>query len=252
MTIVFVHGVPETAAIWDPLVERLGRDDVIRLSPPGFGAPVPDDFEPNRANYVAWLAGELEAIAASTDAPIDLVGHDWGAGHTAGVMATRPELVRSWAMDVAGIVHPEYVWHDMAQLWRTPDVGEETVGAMMGATDPEKMMLFESLGMTRPVAAQVAPANDATMGRCILGLYRSADPEDLATVWETLPGAAIRPGLIFLATEDTYVGAPRLTHETAARAGATVATLDGLGHWWMMEGPDAAATELETFWATLD
>ena len=45
VTVVFVHGVPETAAIWDPLIAALGRDDVVALSPPGFGAPVPEGFE---------------------------------------------------------------------------------------------------------------------------------------------------------------------------------------------------------------
>ncbi len=43
MTVVLVHGNPETDAIWGPLVDALGRDDVVRLSPPGFGAPLPDD-----------------------------------------------------------------------------------------------------------------------------------------------------------------------------------------------------------------
>jgi pimeloyl-ACP methyl ester carboxylesterase len=37
MTVVLVHGNPETDAVWDPVVELLGRDDVVRLSPPGFG-----------------------------------------------------------------------------------------------------------------------------------------------------------------------------------------------------------------------
>ena len=46
MTLVLVHGNPETAAIWDDLREQLGRDDVIALSPPGFGAPVPDGERP--------------------------------------------------------------------------------------------------------------------------------------------------------------------------------------------------------------
>lgn len=42
MTIVLVHGNPETDAIWGPLVDALQRDDVVRLSPPGFGAALPD------------------------------------------------------------------------------------------------------------------------------------------------------------------------------------------------------------------
>ena len=44
MTAVFVHGNPETAAVWGPLLDELGRSDVVLLSPPGFGAPLPDGF----------------------------------------------------------------------------------------------------------------------------------------------------------------------------------------------------------------
>jgi len=42
--VVLVHGNPETAAIWQPLIEVLGIAGVETLSPPGFGAPVPDGF----------------------------------------------------------------------------------------------------------------------------------------------------------------------------------------------------------------
>ena len=46
MTVVFVHGVPEAPAIWDEMFAHMRRDDLVRLSPPGFGAPVPDDLNP--------------------------------------------------------------------------------------------------------------------------------------------------------------------------------------------------------------
>jgi pimeloyl-ACP methyl ester carboxylesterase len=45
MAKVFVHGNPETSALWDVLFDELGKlgvSDLIALSPPGFGAPVPD------------------------------------------------------------------------------------------------------------------------------------------------------------------------------------------------------------------
>ena len=100
-TVVFVHGNPETAAIWRPLTAAIaarGRTDVVALSPPGFGAPVPDGFDPTMDNYADWLVGELEAIRA-TGTEIDLLGHDWGAGHVYGALARRPDLVRTWAGD---------------------------------------------------------------------------------------------------------------------------------------------------------
>ena len=89
--IVFVHGNPETAAIWDPLIAALGRDDVVALSPPGFGAPTPDGWGATSDEYLAWLIGEVEQL----DGPIDLVGHDWGGGHVQRLAATaaRPDPV---------------------------------------------------------------------------------------------------------------------------------------------------------------
>ena len=75
----FVHGIPETTAIWGALVDELeirGVGDIQLLTPPGFGAPVPRGFEPNQSNYCDWLLAELEALGSS----VDLAGHDWGAG----------------------------------------------------------------------------------------------------------------------------------------------------------------------------
>jgi pimeloyl-ACP methyl ester carboxylesterase len=90
MPIVLVHGNPETDAIWDDLRTELGKDDIVALSPPGFGAPVPAGFSATSDAYVAWLAAALERIAG----PIDLVGHDWGGGHVLRLVAAPPELVR--------------------------------------------------------------------------------------------------------------------------------------------------------------
>jgi pimeloyl-ACP methyl ester carboxylesterase len=55
MTVVLVHGNPETEALWGPLIEALGREDVVCLSPPGFGAPLPDGFSATYLAYRDWL-----------------------------------------------------------------------------------------------------------------------------------------------------------------------------------------------------
>jgi pimeloyl-ACP methyl ester carboxylesterase len=102
MTVVLVRGNPETEAIWNPLVDAVGRDDVARLSPPGFGAPLPDDFPATYLAYREWLEGEL----ARFDEPVDVVGHDWGGGQVVNMVMHRPELVRSWASDTVGAIRP--------------------------------------------------------------------------------------------------------------------------------------------------
>ena len=133
MTVALVHGNPETAAIWDPLRAELGRDDVVALSPPGFGAPVPDGFGATSDDYLAWLIGELEQLRG----PSTSSATTGAAGTCSAWRRRRPDLIRSWATDIAGAADPEYVWHDMAQVWQTPGDGEAFVEAMMSmpATD---------------------------------------------------------------------------------------------------------------------
>jgi pimeloyl-ACP methyl ester carboxylesterase len=244
---VFVHGNPEVAAIWGPLLAELGRDDAVTLSPPGFGAPVPAGFGATSDEYRDWLIGELGAI----DGPIDLVGHDWGGGHVQRVAAARPDLIRSWCSDIAGAADPEYVWHDMAQVWQTPGEGEAFVEAMNGMPLDDRVATFTGLGMTDEAARACAEAGGAEMGRCILALYRSAAQPKMTEWGDELERAERRPALVIIATEDPYVGGEALGRRQAARFGADVAVLEGLGHWWMMQDPKAGAAVLREFFGTL-
>lgn len=244
---VLVRGNPETDAIWGPLRAALDRDDVIALSPPGFGAPLPDGFPATYPAYRDWLIGELE----TTDGPVDLVGHDWGGGHVLNAVLHRPDLVRTWATDVIGLLDPDYEWHDLAQVWQTPGAGEELVDQMMSGTVQERAEFLVPGGVTLEVATQLAEGQGPDMGRAILSLYRSAAQPALADHGRDLSPLTSRPGLSILATEDTYVGTPEMRRRTADRAGARTAVLEGLGHWWMVEDPERAAGVLTGFWASL-
>lgn len=248
MTKVFVHGNPETAAIWRPLFAALaarGVTDTATVSPPGFGAPLPAGFGATAPEYVEWLAGELSAMVG----PIDLVGHDWGAGHVAGLAASHPGLIRSWAIDCAGLINPAYVWHDGAQAWRTPEVGEEHINAMLGLPTADLAGAYEALGMTPDIALEVAGAANDDMKTAVLALYRSAGPDELAALADRLEAAERRPSLLLSALDDPYVSAD-LVPAVAERMGSQVADLPGQSHWWMME-PANAADALVAFWSEL-
>ena len=249
-TVVLVHGNPETAAIWGPLTEALsarGRTDAVALSPPGFGAPVPAGFDPTMDAYADWLVGELEAIRA-TGTEIDLLGHDWGAGHVYGALARRPELVRTWTGDIAGILHSDYVWHDMAQAWQTPEIGEQVVAGFTGSSLDERTALFAGLGLPGDIAAPLAAALDDEMGRCILRLYRTGAQPTVGELGDRLAGMELPPGLIVDAELDEYV-ATDLSNGVAVRLGTDVLRLDGRGHWWMVSDVDNIADALVTFWS---
>ncbi len=252
---VFVHGVPETKSIWDPLVAELsssGVDDVTLLEPPGFGVGVPSGWEATPLSYVAWLTGELERLRFNGAARIDLVGHDWGMGHVFGLLATRPDLVDSWAIDCGGLAHPDYEWHEAARTWQTKGAGEEAFDFVLSLPSEVLADSYVDLGMTPEVALKVAGAVDQTMVDCILSLYRAAVQPMLSDLGDRLArqvtDTPLSPGLILIAEEDTYPGTIEMALHTADRMGASSAQLDGVGHWWMCQDPAAAARLLVEHW----
>jgi pimeloyl-ACP methyl ester carboxylesterase len=246
MTAVLVHGNPETPAIWGPLVERLERYDVVTPQLPGFGVPAPAGFGATKEEYTAWLVGELEAIGE----PVDLVGHDWGGAFVLRVACTRPDLIRSWASDVAGLLHPDYVWHDFARIWQS-DAGEQWVTDTAAQPVAERAALLEAVGVVSGVATDVASAMDAEMGRCILALYRSAAQLAMAEWGRDAESASARPGLVLAGTDDPFTGGTGFAEDMASRMGADFQALEGLGHWWMLGDPDRGARALTEFWASV-
>lgn len=221
MTIVLVHGNPETEAIWDDLVPHLRSHDVVRLSPPGFGSVIPSGFDCSTDAYRDWLANEL----AKLHQPIDLVGHDWGGGHVMRIAIERPDLIRSWASDILGCFDADYVWHDMARAWQTADIGEQAVAQMLSLPAEALIQRYESLGVTSEIAQKVVAGTNRDMGRAILALYRSAAQPVMRDFGSRLPQATAKPGLALIATEDRYSGGETLSRRSAERAGAELAVL---------------------------
>jgi pimeloyl-ACP methyl ester carboxylesterase len=245
MTVVFVHGVPETSALWQGVRAHLDGD-TIAVDLPGFGTPRPAGFGATKDEYAQWLADALRRL----DRPVDLVGHDWGAGFVLRVATAHDVPLRSWAVDVGALFHPDYVWHDMAQVWQTPGAGEERTAATVAVGPAARAGFLQEAGVPEAEAATVAAAFDATMGACILDLYRSAVPNPYAGWGTELDRPAPVPGLVLQPTADPYDDAAR-SGEVATRLGARTERLNGLGHWWMLQDPAAAAGVLRRFWDSL-
>ena len=246
MPAVFVHGVPETPALWDPLLTHLGRDDTVALQLPGFGCPRPQGFGATKEEYVAWLVGELEA--RPTDYPVDIVGHDWGGGLVIRLVSTRADLVRSWVSDAAGLGETGFEWHEFAKIWQTPGAGEEFFEQQLAASVEDRAGVFEMFGVPHDRAVAMAGWADQTMVDCILALYRSAI--DVGREWgpdfKDIPAA----GLVLVPSEDPFLSGDG-ARGGADQAGAAVSDLSGLGHWWMLQDPSRGAAALKEFWAGL-
>ncbi len=244
MTIVLVHGVPETSMVWDGLRDVLSEDS-IALALPGFGTPRPTGFMATKDAYASWLAEALGRIGG----PIDLVGHDWGALLTLRVATAFDIPLRSWAVDVANNFHPASRWHPLAQTWQTPDVGEAWMRKAQAAAPDSSDSFAGRLarhGVPEDQARVMGAAHDETMSRCILDLYRSAEPNVFADWGAEATQPTRAPGLVLLLPDAPEDEAMSL--EVAQWLGARTDRLDGLDHCWMAQDPQATLTVLRRFW----
>lgn len=247
MTVVLLHGNPETPVVWQPLVAALDRTDVVTPQLPGFGCAVPSGFTATKEEYVDWLIGVLEPLAAE-HGPIDFVGHDWGGGIGMRAVSLRPELFRTWACDVLGLFHPDYVWHDFAQIWQS-DAGEEYFTTQLATPAADRVALYEMIGIPRATGEQLVAVADEVMSSSILSLYRSAAQPAMIEWGGALGPAGTLPGLAIIAPDDPFVRGEDLGAAVADRLGATRHVLAGQGHWWMLGDPAGGAAMLRDFWA---
>ena len=238
MPAVLVHGVPDTTQLWDGVRAHLSRSDIVTPALPGFAAPVPAGFTSTKEEYVDWLIGTIESIGE----PVDLVGHDWGSILVQRVVSLRPDLIRTWAVG-SGPVDRDYVWHEMAQLWQTPEVGEQIMDAMVG--DALVAALADQVGTEH--ATIVAGNVDDTMKDSILRLYRSATGG--FAEWHDAVDAISRPGLVLWGANDPYVTA-EFGERLATRTGARLEMFPDSGHWWPVTKAPEAAAALESRWST--
>ena len=90
------------------------------------------------------------------------------------LVSTRPDLVRSWVQDAAGLADPGFEWHDFAKIWQTPGDGEAFWEQQLALSTEERAGVFLAFGVPQDDAMAMGAAIDATMAGCILDLYRSA------------------------------------------------------------------------------
>ena len=92
--IVFLHGFPEGAFVWDPLMQALAaRARCVAPNQRGYErSSAPAAIEAYRAKH---LVGDVAALISQLGAPVDLlVAHDWGGAVAWSFAALRPDLLR--------------------------------------------------------------------------------------------------------------------------------------------------------------
>lgn len=246
MKTLFLHGVPDTPALWGPLINALGMSASEAITPalPGFGTPAPPGFPATMDAYTDFLIGEAEAAAEANGGPIRILGHDWGAILTQRAASLRPDLFESWAVTNA-LIDSQYRGHRMARLWATPIVGEIV---MAGMRDPKRMAdaLVEQ-GVPRELAEHEAGQINLEMRQCTLKLYRSARGLRFDPALEDKLADLPKKGLVLWGETDPYVGI-EVAERFCARWNVPLHVERGAGHWACVERADAFAERLTKFW----
>ena len=242
MTVLFIHGVPDTHRLWAAVLTALPAGDYICPDLPGFGCDFPEGGAATMDGYAAWLEGVLDAACQDAGEPVHLVGHDWGGLLVQRVAGLYPDRVKSWA--AGGVAIDEaYVWHDIAQVWQTPGDGEALMEAMDEAAFAAAL---EEARVPPGEAADMARYGDETMKDCILALYRSAT--SIGADWaDALPGLSQSPGLVLWGEHDPYACAA-VGRKLAQRTGARFHLFEDCGHWWPYERAAQTAAELARHW----
>ena len=95
--------------------------------------------------------------------------------------------------------------------------------------------------MADETAAALAPNVNAGKGRCMPALFRDAARSAMSELGFDIAAAGQRPGLRVHGSDDDFIGDGAMHRFAARRAGARVAELLDVGHWWMHEKPGLAA-----------
>ena len=170
---LYLHGVPSNSDDWVDFLERGGG-----LAPdlPGFGrSGKPGSLRFTIAELDRFIERFLEELGVER---VSLVVHDWGAVGLA--FAQRfPERVERLVIINAVPFLPGYRWHRTARIWRTPGLGELSMGAINRFT--LRLLSRESNATPGPLPDawldSVLDHFDQGTQRAILRLYRSSPPE---------------------------------------------------------------------------
>lgn len=231
---LYVHGVPTNSDDWVPFLERAGG---VAPDLPGFGRTGKrGDGDFTMEGYDRFIEDFLELIGL--DGPINLVVHDWGVVGLLWAMRFPERIHRLVVMDTVPIGQV-YRWHWIARVWRTPILGELSMGSTNRFTVSRLLRPATPLpgSMPAPFISTVVDHLDQGTQRAILRLYRTSPPEKLLAAGKDL-GELSGPALIVWGEQDPYIDPDHADRFAEALPGASVRRVDRAGHWPWIDQPD--------------
>jgi pimeloyl-ACP methyl ester carboxylesterase len=235
-TVLMIHGLGGTSNFYQVQAQALAdRFQVIRVDSTGAGrSPLADGI--SIGSHADDLAALLDELGVGTAAVV---------GHSMGTLVARTLVSR----------HPDRV----SRLALLGAVAEPTEAIRQAQRDRAATLRKDGTAAVAP--AVVANAlSDATrrdkpeVAAFVRELIMRQDPEGYARNCEALAGATdpgpVPPGLplLLITGSDDKTGPPAVSHSLAGtRGSATVAIIDGIGHWTALEAAREVTDHLLKF-----
>ena len=252
--VLLLHGFPDVPRAWAGVMTRLAARGHRAVAPWMRGyrpSPVAGPFDVDR------LAADVIALAhaISPDAPVHLVGHDWGAAVAYVAATRRPDRVATLA--TLSVPHPltlvRGIATDPRQLARSAYMGFFQLPWL-----PERALgagLVEGLYRAWSPGLEVPRAHLDEVRACLedsayapLEYYRAITRPPRAALARLREGRALRvpvPTLYLHGADDGCVRAALASRQRARFEGRLeIEILEGAGHFLPLERPAHVATRI--------
>ena len=269
--LVFLHGFPEAAFVWDELLEHFGaRYRCIAPNLRGFEqSSSPKDPEAYRVKH---LIADLEALIAqvSPGAPLEaLVAHDWGGAVAWTLAVQRPQMIKR--LVIVNSPHPATFLRELKNnpLQQAASaymnfLCRPDAEALLAADDFRRMWpMFTNMGAADParkgggwLTPQVREQYRAVWGAGLTGgcnYYRASplrpptSPDDAIMKLEFTPEfVTVKvPTLVIWAEDDSALPPSLIDGLEAYVPRMRLVRVPGATHWIVHEQPQLVAGEIE-------
>ncbi|KEJ89944.1 alpha/beta fold hydrolase [Sulfitobacter donghicola] len=254
--ILMLHGFPEYSGAWNDLAPLLAeRFHCIAPDQRGYG----QSWRPSEpeAYKTALLVSDMVALIG--EAPLIVLGHDWGASVAYALTVGRPDLVSK--LIIMNGVHPAPFQRELAKGGAQTDASQyihflrgEGSEDVLAKDDFEKLTSLFSANMDMSwlsgdtLAAYKSAWRDAAGLRGMVNWYR-ASPLQIGGVGEAIEGLSFDPArlqvqcphLLVWGTADTALR-PETTEGLEDYApDLTRVAIDGVDHWLHHQKPNEVA-----------
>jgi len=257
--LLFLHGFPEAAFIWDATLEHFARPEnggyrCVAPNLRGFEqSSRPADVKAYRPKF---LVQDIAALIEAEGAPIEmLVAHDWGGALAWGLANQFPQLIRRLA--IVNSPHPGTFQRELTTNPRQQEASaymnflvRPDAEAILREDDYRRLFGFFQKGggggwLTEELKGQYRAVWDASLtGGC--NYYRASPlrpprPEDPAAAGVTLPREMLTvsvPTFVLWAMEDVALPPELIDGLDDYVADLTLEKVPGANHWIVHERPD--------------